>query len=147
MKLIGYDNFDWRPHGYSAGLPDDWTPVPNVTPNIIPRTGTTPAFGIGSVGEVLIPAKFHWRKVPAFPLVATYEAAWINLFKRLDPVNQKPRELRVLRNDNTLIRIQAVVQPMAMSSSRNQNFRDVNFIAVEPFWQAVGWVSGSGGFS
>lgn len=147
MRPVGYDTFDWVDaagnsiEGYTCGLPPDWSPVPSIAPSILARPGTTATFGVSSVTEIIVPGKFSYRG----PL--SYEAAWSNLFKRLDPVNQTPRELRIRRNDNVLIRIRALVQPLAQSSSREINFRDVNFIAVDPFWTAVGFTTGTGGFS
>lgn len=149
MRVVGFDTMDFinasnqSIAGYTCGLPADWTPVPTTQPTVLTRPGTYGTFGVGSVSELLIPGKFHYNT--AFGL--TYEAAWLNLFKRLDPINQNPRELRVRRNDGVLIKIQAVVQPLAFSSGREINFRDVNWIAAAPIWLSVGYLTGTGGFS
>ena len=132
MKLTGYDGFDWEPLGFLAGLPDGWIPYPAVEPVILERAGTFATFGPSQISELTIPVNFVTTP-EAFTVYASIEAAWLDFFKRLNPYDTRPRQLRGERNDGTPIAVDAVMRVIPMSDDRAQNERFVDFVAVEPF--------------
>lgn len=147
MKLTGYADFDWGPMGFSCGLPDDWMPFPTVEPVILTRPGAFATFGPSEIGELTIPATF--TLLPENTIGgpgSRIEDAFIYLFKRLNPYKDEARQLRAMRNNGTLISIPAKMRLYSRSNERNRNERFVDFVAVQPFWEAVAPSSTSGTF-
>lgn len=147
MKLLGFDSVDWEPLGIKCGLPDGWSPFPSIDPVILTRPGAFPTFGPSEIGELTIPATF--TLTPECTIGdpgSRIEDAFIYLFKRLNPYNDVPRQLRGERNNGTLISIPAKIRLLSVFNQENRNERYVDFIAVQPFWDAVAPVSTSGTF-
>jgi hypothetical protein len=67
----------------------------------------------------------------------TFEQAMMNLFKRLNPVDTTPRQLRGLRNDGTPVAIPAVLQISQIVNRDDANSVKVNFVAVQPYWEPL----------
>jgi hypothetical protein len=135
MKLLGYRSYDWVADSYWAALPNNWVPIVSVDPNVIPRPGTYATLGIGVVGAMTIPARFGYTGA------LTYEQAWLNLFKRLNPIDTSPGQLRGVRNDGTPVAIPAVMQIQAIAGGNDDeddvNIVFVNFVAVQPYWEPI----------
>lgn len=131
MKLTGFADFDWESSGYSGNLPPSWLPVVSVNPTVLPRPGTYATLGIGVVGEMTIPVEFLYRGTLGF------EPAMLNLFKRLNPVDTTPRQLRGVRNDGTPVQIPAVLQISQIVRREDLNSVQVNFVAVQPYWEPL----------
>lgn len=146
MKAYGYGDFDWIPHGYAGGLPEDWSPFPTVEPTYLPRPGYFPAFGPSEFGVMTVPVNFILLPENAIMQSQGIEAAWIYFFKRLDPYNDAPRQLRLERNDGTKAAVPAKVRLLARTGTRNQNEKLVDFVCVQPFFEPVASSSGSGTF-
>lgn len=147
MKLIGYGDFDWEPQGFSCGLPPDWMPFPSIEPVILTRPGSFATFGPSEIGELTIPATF--TLLPGNTMGTTntrIEAAFLYLFKRLNPYKDEARQLRGQRNDGTLINIPAKMRIYSLSGNQNRNERQVDFVAVQPFWEAMAATTTSGTF-
>lgn len=140
MRLTGYKAFDWESSGYWYHLPPSWMPTISVEPLILPRPGGLSAFGISTVGQMLIPGSFGYTGA------LTNEPAILNLFKRLNPADTAPGQLRAVRNDGANLSILAVLQIPNFSSGEEENIKPVNFITVSPFWTATGYSTGTGGF-
>lgn len=121
-------------------------PFPTVEPVILPRPGTFATFGISEIGAFTIPANFIL--LPSNPIVLSdgFEAAWLYLFKRLNPYNTEPRQLRGQRNDGTAIAIQAVLRITSGGGDRSVNERLIDFVAVMPFWTSTAASTASGTF-
>jgi hypothetical protein len=131
VRLTGYDTFDWEASGYTCGLPAGWIPVVSVSPNVLPRPGTYATLGLGLVSEMTIPGEFLYRGA------LTFEAAMLNLFKRLNPVDTSPRQLRGIRNDGTPVAIPAVMQISQIVNRGDVNSVKINFVAVQPYWEPL----------
>lgn len=147
MKLLGYADFDWESVGIKCGLPDDWMPFPTVEPVILTRPGAFATFGPSEIAELTIPATF--TLTPECTIGgpgSRIEDAFIYLFKRLNPYKDEARQLRAVRNNGTLISIPAKMRLYARSNERNRNERYVDFVAVQPFWDAVAAVTTTGTF-
>lgn len=147
MKLTGYGDFDWEPMGFACGLPRGWSPFPSIEPVILTRPGTYATFGPSEIGELTIPATFVL--LPSNTIGdpgSRIEDAFLYLFKRLNPYNDAPRQLRAERNNGTLISIPAVMRVLSLSNEERANERMVDFVAVQPFWDAVAPVTTSGTF-
>lgn len=132
MRLTGYGDYEFVNDGYHCGLPSGWIPVVSVNPTILPRPGTYATLGIGVVGEMVIPGEFLYRGT-----AMTFEQAMMNLFKRLNPVDTTPRQLRGLRNDGTPVAIPAVLQISQIVNRDDANSVKVNFVAVQPYWEPI----------
>lgn len=146
MKVTGYDTFDWENHGYAGGLPADWSPFPSIEPVTLPRAGTHPTFGLSEIGALTFPVTFVILPSNTIMVSQGLEAAWIYFFKRLDPFNTTARQLRILRNDSTVVAIPAMLRILGRIGNRNQNERLVDFVSVEPFFQPLSSSSGTGTF-
>lgn len=127
--------------GYWYHMPEEIMLVPSVEPAFLPRPGAYGTFGTGIVGPILIAGTMGYTGA------LSPEAAFLNLFKRLNPANTAPRQLRAVRNDNVAISTMAVLQIPAASDSKELNVKPVWFQIAEPIWQAVGYTTGSGGFT
>lgn len=138
MRLVGYGDFDWGTSGFSCGLPDGWMPFPSVEPVILMRPGTFATFGPSEIGELTIPATFTLLPENTMGSANTrIETAFLYLFKRLNPYKDEARQLRAVRNDGTAIAIPAKMRIYALSGNQNRNERQVDFVAVQPFWEAL----------
>jgi hypothetical protein len=149
MKLYAYGNVQWD---LSTDAYQDSTfffsPKPNtvwvnsIEPQILLRPGTYPTFGLPQIGAMNIIGQFGWRQARAANASNPYclypdpygasESAFIDLFKRLQPASATPRPLSVLRNDGTLMVMQAVLSIPNFASSEEINMRDATFVVVQP---------------
>jgi hypothetical protein len=140
MLLSGFDTFDWISSGYWFEIDEGNVLVPSVEPQILPRPGTYATFGVSQVGAMNIVGGFGYSGT------LTPEAAFSNLFKRLNPANTTPRQLRAQRDDGVLLKIQAILAVPNYASNKFINFKDASFICVQPFFLATGFTTGTGGF-
>lgn len=156
MRVLGFDTMDFvlptsaagsSIEGYVFGIREDNMLVNTVEATVIPRPGTYPTFGIGVVGAMYLQGEFGYGP----PGVLTYEAAFQNLWKRLNPSIATPRELRVQRNadigSSTFQKIMAVLQIPQFSSTQALNFKDSTFVCAYPWFLAAGYTTGTGGFA
>lgn len=135
MRHIAFGDYDWTVDGFACGVELDQLPLPAVTPTILTRAGASPTFGVATIGERAIPGTFLYTGG------GDVEAAYARLLARLRPTDTAPRPLRSLRNDGTLVWINAVVSFPA--GARGGQGPDVTtlpvvFYAVDPHWQSVG---------
>lgn len=147
MRLVGYSDMDWEPLGFSCGLPDGWMPFPSIEPVVLTRPGAFATFGPSEIGELTIPATFVL--LPSNTIGSPdsrIEEAFVYLFKRLNPYRDEARQLRAVRNNGTLISIPAKIRLLSLSNQERRNERMVDFVAVQPFWDAVAPVTTSGTF-
>jgi hypothetical protein len=142
MRAYGYGDWDWEAQGFVAGLPRNFVPFPTVEPVILNRTGTFATFGPSQIGDFAIPCEFIWSSGGGF---AGMEEAFIYLFKRLNPYNTAPRQLRVQRLDGTKLAVPAVIRLSSRAAS-DINSRFIDFVAVEPF-SALTASTASGSFA
>lgn len=134
MKVTGYDSMDFEINGFGASLPPDFMSSLGVEPVILTRTGTFATFGPSEISELVIPVTFTILPSNTIGAVGSrVEDAFLYLFKRLNPYNTQPRQLRAERNNGTKIAVPAVMRIFSRSDSRNANQRFVDFVAVEPF--------------
>ncbi len=135
MRLTGYGDFDWEPWGLTVSIPPDFLPFPEVEPLVLQRPGTFATFGPPTINELTIPAT-----VMILPECAIgdgnsrIEEAFLYFFKRINPYNPEPRQLRAERNNGTKIAIPAVVRIFSRSNERNRNERFLDFVTVDPAW-------------
>lgn len=147
MKPTGFGDFDWESAGYAGGLPDDWVPFPTVEPTTLPRPGYFPTFGPSEFGVLTFPCTFIIKPENTIQVSQGIEAAWMYFFKRLDLFNDRPRQLRLLRNDLvTVLTIDVKPRLLARANTRNRNQRQVDFVAVTPFFEPVSTSTTSGTF-
>jgi hypothetical protein len=135
MRLTGYGDFDWEPWGFSVSLPPDFLPFPSVEPLILERPGTFATFGPPTISEVTMPGTV--LILPSNSIGdgnSRIEEAFMYFFKRINPYNPEPRQLRAERNNGDKIAIPAVVRIFSRSNERNRNERFIDFVAVEPAW-------------
>lgn len=129
MEVTGFGDYgDWRADGFRFVPAPGWAPIPSVEPAILTRAGGTSAFGVGSVGPITIPGQFVYRG----PL--TPDEAFINLFKRLNPIDMSPRQLRALTTvdgNEIEVRIEAVLRVPPLADSGAVNAVPAAFVAVQ----------------
>lgn len=130
MRITGFDDFDFEDAGYWAGIPSGWVPTITVLPQVIYRAGATATFGPSQIGEMTIPVEFGYSGS------LSYELAWANLVKRLQPTNPNPRQLRAVRNDGTALRTRAVLTIPQQDGGSDVNSFQAAFVAVDPYWVA-----------
>ena len=140
MKITGFGDWNWEADGYWAGLPTDYVPSVQVTPQVIARAGAIATFGPSTIGEHVVPVEFGYRGA------LSYEQAWSTLLQRLRPADGTPRELRGSRNDGTPVTITAVMS-MPPAGSGEVNTLQATFTAVEPFWRSATFRSVSESFT
>lgn len=131
MRFTGYGDFDWEGSGYWAAVPAGWVPTVQVQPNVLYRAGTTATFGPSQIGEMTIPVEFGYRGS------LTYEQAWANLVRKLQPANPLPRELRGVRNDGVVVRTRAVLVFPGQGGGEEVNTLTASFVAVDPYWLSL----------
>ena len=140
MILLGYRGFDWGPD-FVASLPNTFSGVPSVEPTILERPGGFATFGPSRIAAMEIPVEFVYQAHEiASPL--SYEEAYRLLFKRLQPFNDVPGELRGQlgddQNPGDLVRTLAVMRVYGFSSfdEGDVNTRRVDFVSVSG-WEVV----------
>lgn len=144
MKLTGYDGFDWEDFGYSVGIPDDLLLMPTVEPITLERPGTFPTFGPSVIGAMVLPAT---AMILPENTQGGFEPAWLYFFKRINPYDTRPRQLRGLRNDGvTVVTIDAKLRILARSGTQERNTRRLDFVAVQPWFESQATLSQSGTF-
>lgn len=141
MRLTGFRTFNWEADGYSVSVPDTAMWVNNIEAQILNRPGVYPTFGVGVINAMYLSCQVIYRGA------LTYEAAFMNFFKRINPVDITPGELRAVRNDGVAISIPAVLTIPAFSTSGEVSSKDITFVCCQPFWLATGYTTGTGGFS
>lgn len=140
MRLTGFRTYDWEADKYWVSSDDNAMLVNSVEPQILTRPGAYPTFGIAVVGAMYLPGEVGYNG----PL--TLEAAFLNFFKRLNPADTTPGELRAVRNDGTAIKILAALSIPTYSATSEVNTKTIQFICCQPFWLATGYSTGTGGF-
>jgi hypothetical protein len=147
MKLLGYGDFDWEPWGFAVGIPPDFLPFPVVEPQVLERPGTTATFGPPTISEMTIPGTaLILRENVIGTGNSRIEEAFLYFFKRINPYNPEPRQLRAERNNGTKIAILAVVRIFGRSNEQNRNERFIDFVAVDAAWTDLTTTTTSGTF-
>ena len=141
MRLTGFRGYNWEADKYWVGIPDGAMLVNNIEAQALNRPGTYPTFGVSIINPMYLTCQVGYNG----PL--SLEAAFMNFFKRLNPVDITPGQLRAVRNDAVAITINAVLSIPAFSTSGEQGTKDITFVCCEPFWLASGYTTGSGGFA
>lgn len=141
MKLTGFRAYNWEADGYWVGIPDSAMMVNNIEAQTLNRPGTYPTFGLSIINPMYLNCQVGYRGA------LSLEAAFMNFFKKLNPVDISPGQLRARRNDGVDITIQAVLSIPAYSSTGEQGTKDLVFVCCEPFWLASGYTTGTGGFA
>ena len=111
MKMTGYRGYSWEADGYRAGIPAGGIATGSVVPSVIYRTGTTPVFGVSQISEMSVPVEFVYQGSKS------YEQAWIDLMKRLRPLDTIPAYLLGQLNDGINVRTWALLTIPAQASS------------------------------
>lgn len=143
MELTGFRNYNWKPDGYYFAIDPKNTFVPSVEPQILLRPGTWATFGLSQVGSMTIIGGFGIIPGGVADLAGP-EAAFQNLFKRLDIANPMPGQIRANRNDGVAVTIQGVLAIPNFASRDTVNFKDASFVCAQPFFIQAGWTSGGG---
>jgi hypothetical protein len=146
MRLTGYGDLNWEPLGFTCGLPDNLVPYPTVDPTILPRPGGFATFGVNVVREMTIPCEMFFLTGTGTLGSISYEEAFAYLFKRLNAVDGRPRQLRRISNAGVAGWIPAVVQ-IPQRGSDQVNVKLVTFLAVQPDWLDLTVSTGSRTFS
>ena len=140
MIVHGFRGFNWSPD-FVAGLPNTFSGMPSVEPTILERPGGFATFGPSRISEMTIPVEFIYQSHEIVdPL--SYEDAYRLLFKRLQPFNDIPGELRgQLETDDDpgdLVRTLAVMRVYGFASfdESEVNTRRVDFVSVAG-WEVV----------
>ena len=145
MKILGFRDVDIASAGFAAGIPTITTGLPSITPVVLPRPGALPTFGPLEIGELVISVDFLY--LPGGSL--TYEQAFQLLYRRLDPFNRVPGQLRAQLNapDNTLLVTNALPRITGFSSfgadEEDVNIRSVDFVSVEGWKTLVTQTTGT----
>lgn len=147
MRLTGFADFDWESLGFVVSIPPDFLPFPAVEPLILERPGTFPTFGPPTISELTIPGTVMLTPECTIGTGnSRIEEAFLYFFKRINPYNPEPRQLRAERNNGTKIAIPAVVRIFSRSNERNRNERFIDFVTVEPAWADLSASTASGTF-
>ena len=141
MRLTGFRSYNWEADGYWVAIPDSAMLVNNIEAQVLNRPGTYPTFGVGVINPMYLTCQVGYNGA------LSLEAAFLNFFKRLNPVDITPGQLRAVRNDAVAITINAVLSIPAYSTTGEQGTKDITFVCCQPFWLATGYTTGSGGFS
>lgn len=144
MKLISYDGFVWGNSGYWVSTSDATMLINEVQPQVLPRPGTYPTFGLSIIGAMYLPCQVGYDG----PL--PYETAFLNFYKRINPANinvTANRKLVAQRNDGVMLNITAMAMIPQVSSTGDFNIKDITFICAEPFWTDSSYTTGTGGYS
>lgn len=146
MRIYGFHNTNWgSPTNEGAG--DYWfsidpknTLLPSVTPQILLRPGTYATFGVSQVGSMNIVGRFGYRGA------LSPETAWFQLFQQLNPADARPKQLRAVRNDGTLVTLEAILSVPNFASTEIVNAKDASFVCTKPFFDAQGLLTGGSSF-
>jgi hypothetical protein len=130
MKLTEYRNYAWEPDGYRAGIPNGGIPAGSVIPNVIYRAGMTPLFGPAQISEMSVACEFIYRGNKSF------EQAWIDLLRKLQPLNTSTAMLKGLLNDNTAVQTEALIT-IPQQADAEVNTLTIVFVSVQPFFSGT----------
>jgi hypothetical protein len=72
------------------------------------------------------------------------EAAFTNLFRKLNPVDATPREIRATRNDGVAVKLTGILAIPNQNSTESPDTKDASFVCTLPYWEAQGFQSGGG---
>jgi hypothetical protein len=139
MKFTSFRGQVWG-SDYWAGVPNGGIPMGSVVPNIIYRPGTVPVFGLGQVSEMSVPVRFGYKGA------LSYENAWIELMKKLDPLNPAPGLLAGQLNDGTAVQTTAVITVPAQAEEE-VNGLTVVFVCVNSFFSGIARSLATGTFA